>query len=358
MTDYGAYRVGILGCGGIANAHMKAYQNAGFNVVAAADIKQEQLDKFKAAYRIKKTYLDYQRMLRKEKLDIVSICTWSPLHCEMTVNAAEAGVKGILCEKPMSINLAEADMMIDACKKAGAKLAIGHMRRYVEFVYKARELIDAYAIGEPIFIHGMTVGDLLSDGTHLIDLVRFFAKDEPVNWVMGQVEARRKRTRYGHYIEDASIGYIQFKGGLRALVETSGLLGSKTETPKSEVERIQAIEWFKKGTKYCSVYIDGTDGRIELGEREQPLLRVRGKDHTGWQAYDVGWGTDPFQKQIEALAECIENNKEHPLNGYQGRAALEVIMAIFESFRRREIILFPVNVKEYPLNAMIEKGEI
>ena len=116
-----SYRVGIIGCGGIAHAHAKGYLARGLDIVAAADVRKERLAKFRQLYEVGNLYDDYRQMLTKEELDLVSICTWPTLHSEMTVDVAEADVKGILCEKPMATCLAEADKMIEACDKTGAQ---------------------------------------------------------------------------------------------------------------------------------------------------------------------------------------------------------------------------------------------
>ena len=355
------YKVGIIGCGSIANAHARGYKTLGMEITAAADIKQEQLNLFQKSHNIKNLYTDYKLMLEKEDLDIISICTWPPLHAEMTVNSAKSGVKGILCEKPMAVNLAEADAMIEACDKSSAKLAIGHMRRFSEAYAEARKIILSGAIGEVYFIHGVSVGDLLSDGTHIIDMIRFFAGDVPVNWVIGQVDARSKRTRYGHYVEDSSISYFEFENGIRAFLDILLFYGKQFSfdvqaAPTTTLP--QSTMWWRKGAKYTTAYVHGSEGRIDVGEREIPQLRYKGKGDADWKMPPLKQGTDPFAMQIKALIESIEKNTEHPCSGRQGRAALEIIMAIHESARRRAKIILPLTVKEYPLAAMIEKGEI
>jgi len=353
------YRIGIIGCGSIANAHAKACKALGMEITAVADIMQEQLDKFQKVYGIKNLYTDCKIMLEKEDLDIAIICTWPPLHAEITVNAAESGVKGILCEKPMAVNLAEADTMIDACDKTGTKLVVGHMRRFSEAYAGARKVILSGAIGEVYFIHGVSVGDLLSDGTHIVDMMRFFAGDAPVNWVMGQVDARSKRTRYGHYVEDSSVSYFEFENGVRAFLEMSlpygKQLGSNVPVPQATLP--QSTMWWRKLVRYTSAYVHGSEGRIDVGEREVPPLKYKGKGDVEWKVPPLRQGVDPFAVQIKVLTECIEKNIEHPCNGRQGRAALEILMAIHESARRRAKISLPLTVKEYPLADMIEKGE-
>jgi len=355
------YKVGIIGCGSIANAHAKAYKSLGMEISAAADISQEQLNLFQKNYNVRNLYTDYRLMLEKEDLDIVSICTWPPLHAEMTVNSAESGVKGILCEKPMAVNLAEADAMIEACDKASVKLAVGHMRRFSEAYAEARKVILSGAIGEVYFIHGVSVGDLLSDGTHIIDMMRFFAGDVPANWVIGQIDARSKRTRYGHYVEDSSISYFEFENGVRAFLEISLAYGKQ---PGSSVQAgssallPQSTMWWRKVAKYTTVYVHGSEGRIDVGERENPQLKYKGKGDADWKVPALTYKIDPFAVQIKALVESVERNTEHPCSGRQGRATLEIIMAIHESARRRAKIVLPLTIKEYPLAAMIEKGEI
>lgn len=306
-------------------------------------------------------------MLRKEKLDIVSVCTWPPFHCEMTERAAEERVKGIICEKPMAMSLAEADRMITACRKSGTKLAIGHMRRFLNMYTEAKNILNSGIIGEPELIHGASVGDLLSDGTHLIDLIRFINEDKAINWVFGQIDIHEKRRRYGHYVEDASIGYMEFENGLRTFVETSqvslgapkpGEVGFSEESLFRDLDRVNRIKWWKKSVPYCAIQIYGSDGMIQVGERGETQLKYKGKNDKDWQATSVTQGLDPFRLQVEALIKSIENDAEHPCNGEQGRKTLEAIMAVYESARRREIVLLPLEVKENPLLEMVERKEV
>ena len=119
------YRVGIIGTGKMGRYHsLRGYRECEqTEVVAAADINQDQLSKYSAEFNVSSLYTDYMEMLKKENLDIVSVCTRAPTHCEIVMNVAEH-VKGIMCEKPMALNLGDADKMIEACDKAGTKLAV------------------------------------------------------------------------------------------------------------------------------------------------------------------------------------------------------------------------------------------
>ena len=108
------FRVGIIGCGrpwksegasgfGMAHFHAHGYTaSADATIVALADINLDNARAFQAMHGGERIYTDYQQMLAREQLDIVSICTWPHHHAPMVIAAAEAGVKAIHCEKPMA----------------------------------------------------------------------------------------------------------------------------------------------------------------------------------------------------------------------------------------------------------------
>ncbi|GIX07911.1 MAG: hypothetical protein KatS3mg115_2314 [Candidatus Poribacteria bacterium] len=144
------YRAAIIGTGGIARAHARGWSSRPeVQVVAAADIRQEALDRFLEEFPGLTAYTDVAQMLAQERPDIVSICTWPGSHAPLTVQAAEAGVRAILCEKPMATSLGEADAMIEAAQKNGVKLAIGHHHRFNPRNTEARRQIAQGAIGTP-----------------------------------------------------------------------------------------------------------------------------------------------------------------------------------------------------------------
>ncbi|HGE69490.1 TPA: Gfo/Idh/MocA family oxidoreductase, partial [Candidatus Poribacteria bacterium] len=99
------YKVGIIGCGGIARVHAQAYQqDKDTEVVCCSDIREEAIAKFGDEFNIPQSsrYTDHRVMLEKEKPDIVSVCTWHGSHANITIDACNAGVKGVLCEKPIA----------------------------------------------------------------------------------------------------------------------------------------------------------------------------------------------------------------------------------------------------------------
>ncbi|MGQ9515459.1 MAG: Gfo/Idh/MocA family protein [Thermoproteota archaeon] len=165
------WRIGIIGCGGIARIHSKGYSNLpSTKLVAASDINTEALKKFEKEFPGISAYTSYEEMLEKEELDIVSVCTWAQHHAAATIIAAKSGVKAILCEKPMATNLGDVDQMIIVCKENNVKLAIAHQHRFDPINSLARRLITEGAIGIPILLHAVAEGGLLNNGSHAIDI--------------------------------------------------------------------------------------------------------------------------------------------------------------------------------------------
>ena len=144
------YRVGIIGCGGMGQHHAERWTKTGrAEVVSAMDMNGETAAQLAERCSLPAHHTDVHEMFRNNALDLVSIATWQSVRAELTMVAAEAGVLGILGEKPMCASLGEADDMVAACEKSGTKLAIGHQLRFSPQNSEARRLIQEGAIGEP-----------------------------------------------------------------------------------------------------------------------------------------------------------------------------------------------------------------
>ena len=218
------YRAAIIGCGGIGREHARAYTTIpGVEVVAGAEIDPENARRFAEQFGTARMYEDYREMLQKETLDLISVCTWPRTHCDATVAAAESGVRGIMCEKPMATNLGEADRMLEACDANGVRLAVGHQHRFDPQSVKARQLIAEGAIGEPVLFWGHCSLDLMNNGSHVIDMINYFAGDEPVEWAIGQIDRRHRTSGQANHpdmpVEDMAAGQIKYASGLEATVE-------------------------------------------------------------------------------------------------------------------------------------------
>lgn len=328
------YRVGIVGCGGMGHSHARAWgKREDVEVVAAMDINEQAAQKLAAEHEVPNVYGDYEEMLQKEALDIVSVPTWQGARAEPVIAAAQAGVTAVLGEKPLAANLGQADDMLAACERHGVKLAIGHQRRFTPVANLIRKLVADGAIGEPRLLHHVAKPNagLLNTGTHAIDSWRYYLGDPETAWVMGQAGRTSDRWERRSICEDLCMGLVCFAGGARALYE-GDLSDSRPSMPE----------------------VTGTEGKVALGEGGKVLLQQDAK--AGWQELTPEpVGTDQYQELIDWIEGRVQT---HRGNGRQARYTLEIMMGIFQSMRTRDVVRMPLTVRDCPLHAMVESGEL
>jgi predicted dehydrogenase len=175
-------------------------------------------------------------MIEKENLDLISVVTPDHLHAQIVVDAANAGVKGIFCEKPIATTLADADRMIEAVERTGAKMIVNHSRRWFAEYLQAKRLIQTGKLGKVARINAVMGGPramLFRNGTHLIDLITFFADSDPV-WVVSHLDPGHEN--YGPVYAGRGGRDPAFDPGATALVKyANGVMasyhGTKTVTP-------------------------------------------------------------------------------------------------------------------------------
>ncbi len=199
LTGIGARRPvepsGVPLYGGAPRSHAAAYhQHPQTEVVGVCDIRQAALDDFTRewgdVWSNVRGYTDYKTMLAVEQPDLVSVVTPDHLHADITVTAAaQPSVRAILCEKPIATTLADADRMIAAAAEHNVLLSIEHTRRWAPAFHAARELIRSGELGS---LRSITVNMysprsmLFRNGTHMVDMLNFFAEAEP-QWVFAEL---------------------------------------------------------------------------------------------------------------------------------------------------------------------------
>jgi predicted dehydrogenase len=201
-------RVGVIGTGkkkarpdqfgyAMAYRHADAFKLLdSCEMVACADIVEENAKAFAETYGVKGVYTDYRKMLAEAKLDLVSICTWMHLHEPMVLDACKAGVKAIHCEKPMADTWGGAKRMAAAADKAGVKLTFNHQRRYGEPFVLAKKMLDEGKIGQLVRLE-CECGNIYDSGTHFIDMFSFFNGEKRAKWVLAQVDYRKENLVFG-----------------------------------------------------------------------------------------------------------------------------------------------------------------
>lgn len=136
-------KVGVIGCGGVAPGHMNVYRKLkDVEVVGLCDLNIERAKNLAARFRIERTYRNYWDMLDKENLDLVDVCTPVSTHAKIVCDVAGA-VPAILVEKPMAMNVAECDRIVQEVKKHGTKLCVDHTQLFSPLIQRAKSIVDS-----------------------------------------------------------------------------------------------------------------------------------------------------------------------------------------------------------------------
>lgn len=247
------FKVGFIGAGAIARTHADALlKNANVEICCAADVSDETLKIFKEKYKVDGLYKDFKQMLSKEKdLDAVDICTPNGLHAPNTIAALEAG-KHVLVEKPMAMNVQEAQAMLDASKRAGKQLIIGFQFRFDSRTKVIRDQIDRGSFGKILYVRAQWLrrrgipnwgvfgrkdlqggGPMIDIGVHVLETAHYImGAPRPVSatgntWTyFGNKESDiacqwPKWDHKNYTVEDLAVGMIRFDTGTMLTVETS-----------------------------------------------------------------------------------------------------------------------------------------
>ncbi|HEY3082012.1 MAG TPA: Gfo/Idh/MocA family oxidoreductase [Chloroflexota bacterium] len=327
-------RVGLLGAGTIARAHAQAYAGAGASVVALAEVDEARgrrlADELGADW-----FADWRQLLERDDVDAVSVCLPHSLHAPATLDAAAAG-KHVLCEKPIATTLADADRMIAACRRAGVTLMVGHTHRFRPEHIVAKELLEDGQIGRvvqvrdaiwagradpraPLGWRGARAvnggGVFMDNGVHAADRLRWWLGAEAA-WVAAAVG------RAGEVVEgeDHGAALIGFAGGALATLEQALVV--------------------PRGAGECYAQFLGSEGALRV-DTWQGLRIARG----GGEWEEVPLPTDRpngFDAEIREFVAAVRERRAPSVSGEDGRAALELIQAIYRAAESGQVVHLPL----------------
>ncbi|MCR5340567.1 MAG: Gfo/Idh/MocA family oxidoreductase [Saccharofermentans sp.] len=343
----------LIGCGRIAVNHVKAANNNNLEFVAACDIVPENIDiLFEKQEPVNKggvaRYSDYKQMIEEHpEIELASIATPSGIHAEIALYFIDHGIN-VIIEKPMAMNIADADEIIRRSEEKGVVVSACHQNRFNIAVQKMRKAMEAGRFGT--ISHGSIHvrwnrnkayydqapwrgtweddgGCLMNQCIHGIDLLR---------WMMGgEVESVYGVTRqqFHHYLEaeDVGMAVVTFKNGAVATIE-----GTTNVYPKNLEETLYLFG--EKGT----VKIGGTStNNIDVwdfaDENEEDLANKDLKEATS-NVYGNGH-TSLFADVMDS----ITNHHKPYVDAVAGRNALEMILAIYKSMKTAQPVKLPLD---------------
>ena len=345
------FGIGIIGCGKIAQVrHIPEYaEHKDAKLLGFYDINQERAAALAAQYG-GTAYATVEELLANPEIDAVSVCAANFAHAELSIAALNAG-KHVLCEKPMAITLAECEAMVEAAKKNGKFLMIGHNQRLAKAHAVARKLIVDGLIGDIVtfrttFGHGgpetwsvdpglntwffdktrAAMGAMADLGIHKTDLIQFLTGQQVIR-TTARVTTLDKKDAAGNLIsvDDNAICIYEMSGGA---------FGTMTAS------------WTYYGAEDNSTVLYGTKGIMRIYDDPAISIKVILADGSKI-SYDVeAIQTNDNQTKsgvIDLWMESLVNNQAPEISGESALAAMRAVFASIQSSETGKAVEIPEN---------------
>ena len=345
-------RVAIVGTGNISVSHIQGYLAFPdrVKIVALVDIYPEKAEEKKRLYELDAdVYDDHLKVLGREDIDLIDVCTPPYVHAQIAINALNAG-RHVLVEKPMAASLEECDAMIAAAEKNGKLLSVVAQNRFQNAVMNLKKTIDSGLAGEVVHTQvdsfwwrGHCYYDLWWRGTwekegggctlnhavHHIDML---------GWMMGlpeEIQAIMSNTSHDNAeVEDLSVAVMRYKSGALAQVTSSVVHHGEEQQVIIQGKKARISAPWKV---YASLSKDnGFPVRDEQTEQEI-------------EAFYSALPLNPYQghtAQIDDVLTALETGSCVLIGGVDGRQSLELITAIYKAAITREVVKLPLGKED------------
>ncbi len=339
---------GVIGACGIADRRtipegIIPATNA--ELVALMDIDKERLKEVVKKYSNVRCYTKEEDLSKDEEIEVVYIATPTYLHHKQVLLAAEAK-KHILLEKPIAMNLSQAEEIISICKENKVKLTLGYMMRYHSYHQKIKEMLDEGKLGKLVMGRAQLTcwyppikgawrqelslgggGSLIDMGSHCIDLLEMF---------MGrvvEVSCYTGNLVQDYPVEDTVVILLKFEEG------ALGVIDNHFNIPDASSENRLEI-YGSKG----SILVKGTIGQnssgymVERLEKEEKGYKAEQKREEIKEEEITLKPVNMYRSEIEDFSRCIVENSQPSFRGEDGLRNLKIVLAAYESAKKRRAI--------------------
>ena len=355
-------KVGIIGCGGIANGkHMPSLAKvADCEMIAFCDIIPERAEKAAKQYGTEgaKVYTDYKELLKNEEIEVVHVCTPNRSHSFITVDALEAG-KHVMCEKPMAINSAEAKKMLDASVRTGKKLTIGYQSRFRDDSQYMKKEAEDGTFGEIYYAKATALrrravptwgvflneyeqggGPLIDIGTHALDLTLWMMDNYKPKYCVGTVYHKLngdtdQGNMWGNWdpekftVEDSAFGFVVMENGATIMLESAWALNT--------LDVREAV------TTLCGTNAGGDmNGGLHInGIRNGRQYVLEPSFKAGGVAFNDGAkGESAAEREERLWIEAVRNDTEPLTKPEQAYCVTRILEGIYESAKSGTVYNF------------------
>lgn len=344
-------RVGLVGSGFISAIHADALKRcAAAELTAVASPTPGNAQAFAKQHAITHHFTDYRKLLDLEEIDLVVLGIPNDLHCEVVLQAAAAG-KHIVLEKPMCLSLAQADRMLEACRKANVKLMYAEELCFAPKYVRLKQLLDSGALGKPVLIkqsekhdgpHAAHFWDVersgggvtMDMGCHAIEFFRWMLGRPPIKSVYAQMgtHVHGDKTRG----DDNAILLLEFANGVTAVAEESWTkLGGMDDRAEVHGSKGVAYADLLHGNAIETYSATGYDYAVE-----------KAGSTVGWSftIYEEIWNYG-FVHEMEHFVQCVKNDTRPIVTGEDARVVMEILFAAYESAGTGRKVLLPFETK-------------
>ncbi|MGI5959788.1 MAG: Gfo/Idh/MocA family protein [Massiliimalia sp.] len=354
-------KVGIVGCGGIANGkHMPAMKkNGNFEIVAVCDLIKERAEKAKEEYGTPdtKVFTDYKELLKMDEIVAVYVLTPNKEHSFISIDAMRAG-KHVMCEKPMAKTYAEAQEMVKVAKETGKILNIGYQNRYRPDSLYLKASCEDGELGDIYYAKAHAIrrravptwgvflneeeqggGPLIDIGTHALDLTLWMMNNYEPECVVGSVykklgDQKNTGNAWGDWdpekftVEDSAFGFIKMKNGATINLEASWALNSlDVDEAKTSLCGTKAGADMKGGL------------RINYVKHNKQCVETPALDAAGVAFYD-GEGEDAPDVEQKTFYNAVMNGGEQIVKPEQAMVVTQILEAIYKSAAENKPVFF------------------
>lgn len=349
------FRIGIVGLGEVAEAHLEAYREVpALEIVGGVDIDERRLADMSKRYSFR-PYRHVGEMLEHARMDGVCVLTPAANHRQVTEQCAQAGLP-VLCEKPIAVDLPDAEAMRSTCAEHGVKLFYGASYRFLPAVIKAREIVESGAIGEVLLLSEVSVGGSGQDGYRALG-TQHYPEGEPGGPGMGLVDHGIHLIDTFRWLTGSEIVSVFGRGivsGSPPVTEfmimefengATGHLLYNDHTFSTDLPYHGSFTWgdawesdgYKKRGSWLShpgcIHVHGTLGALRIMHYANALYLT---DADGTRQVELLNRPAPaqFAMQMQAFIECVEKGTEPAVSADDGIIALQALRAAYRSKER------------------------
>ena len=354
-------KIGIVGCGGIANGkHLPAIKkNGNYEIVAFCDTVVERAEKAKEEYGTpeSRVYTDYTELVKEEEIEAVYVLTPNKSHSFISIAAMKAG-KHVMCEKPMAKTYADAKLMLETAKETGKLLTIGYQNRYRHDSTYLKRACDNGDLGDVYYARAHAVrrravptwgvflneeeqggGPLIDIGTHALDLTLWMMNNYEPESVTGAVyhklgDQTETGNAFGDWdtkiftVEDSAFGFIKMKNGASIHLESAWALNTlDVDEAKTSLCGTKAGADMKDGLRI---------NRVQYNKQcvEKPALGA------GGVAFYSGEAENAPDIEQKIFYNAITKGEELVVKPEQAIVVTRILEAIYESSRTGKTVYF------------------